>query len=1476
LLLLVSTAQATHFRFGHNTWRRVGTTGNTVEFTFLQAWRLTFVDQLAIDFGDGSSYFPPSYTQVGIFSDVAGEQYLVTRYQVQHTYATEGPFLVSSESCCRISSLRNAGDADERIETIVDLRNGNQGSPVSSIPVIVQMPPGALNQIDLPISDPDGDPHSCRMATFAESRIPSVASAGGNQLSVSPTCRLSWNTSGTSIGQKYAAQVVIEENHGGDISKVALDFIIEITAVTLNQPPSCTGTSGTHVVNVGDTFTGNFTGTDPEGGALILGHLGLPPGATLTPPAATAQNSPFTSTFAWTPQLSDAGSAYAVTIIYTDGGGLTGTCAFSLRVPRCGDGIIDPAAGEQCDPGALPIGCAGGDVCNESCQCEPPPVCQAPCPEPSPTNCTEQQPCDVLGEGALCPAGAEMTGDSAEVEVDEVLCPGSSARVIRNRSGQFIQMAESTTAVCGTECVDRCFESCVAVQVQRCYLVCVRRCSNGLCVQWESRCELEELQCGCNNDCFNECQQNFDSVTETSFFRRQCGFPIAETVEVRVSDGNCTGATVITQEISGAGTVAANVPLPLAPGAYDVCVGEVLLGTVTVNDCGVPACAMMLTDPHLVLVRGQDAALPIALENILAGGTYSFTLQRFEDDDHTTELSVPPFLVVPSDVTVGANSAASFMLVAANAQPLSGQTHWANVMLTATGPATCALGIDVDVVEAPITETATPTASPTPTPSLTSTPSPSPTASPTPTQAPTSTPTQTRTSTPTRTPAPPLEGVRLVSGACVPIAANGPSGGPALDAGGSVAAFFSDASNLVENDTNHARDVFVVEIASNAVERISLGDADQQANGPSHAAGGAPDVSANGRLVAFDSAATNLVPDDTNGVTDAFVRDRDARTTERLSLSSDGTQGNGPSWFPSISADGRFVAFQSLASNLVENDTNGVADIFLRDRASNITELACGIAGNGSSAHPSISADGSLVAFASAASNLVPGDTNGRIDIFVCDRSTGVIERVSVAADGTQGNADSILPAISCDGRIVAFKSLASNVVANDRNGLVDVFAHDRSTGATQRISVSREGGNADDVSFPPGVNDDGRFVTFGSLATNLVARDANQTSDVFVRDREAEFTLLATEPGGQANRGTVDAPPAISCDGSRIAFVSAAFNLACPRVTYPSIFVTANPFLGDPPALVIPTRTATPSQTPTATPVPTATPSASPTLTVSVTPSPPRTATGTPTLAPTDTPSPTATFSHTPTAVPTETPSPTEAATATPTNTPTYTPTETETPEPTATPTETPTESPSQTPTPSPTPSETASPSATETASATPTETPAPTETATATPTNTATDTPTETETVEPTGTATPTETATETASATPSASPTATETASPSATRSASVTPTEPAAPTATATPPPSTTPSPSVTASAIPTGTSAPAGAAQTGCVGACDGGHEVTIDMLLKGVNILLGVLSLEECATLDADGGGAVTVDELLQAVNNALNGCPEG
>ncbi len=333
-------------------------------------------------------------------------------------------------------------------------------------------------------------------------------------------------------------------------------------------------------------------------------------------------------------------------------------------------------------------------------------------------------------------------------------------------------------------------------------------------------------------------------------------------------------------------------------------------------------------------------------------------------------------------------------------------------------------------------------------------------------------------------------------------AGNGSSFEGSISVDGRFVAFDSAATNLVAGDTNGVADIFVRDRATGTTERVSVDSAGAEGNGASSVAA----ISADGRFVAFLSYATNLVAGDTNGVADIFVRDRATGTTERVSVDSLGTQADGESntFSTSISADGRFVAFSSDAANLVVGDTNGVGDIFVRDRSAGTTERisvdSAGAQGNGSSNRPSISADGRFVAFNSDADNLVVGDSNGlmgRLDIFVHDRATGTTQRVSIDSAGAEGNGSSNRPSISADGRFVAYRSSSDNLVAGDTNGTFDIFVHDRAAGTTERISVDSLGTQGNGVSNATAISVDGRFVALYSEATNLVAGDATE-SEIF------------------------------------------------------------------------------------------------------------------------------------------------------------------------------------------------------------------------------------------------------------------------------------------------------------------------------------------------------------------------------------------
>lgn len=375
---------------------------------------------------------------------------------------------------------------------------------------------------------------------------------------------------------------------------------------------------------------------------------------------------------------------------------------------------------------------------------------------------------------------------------------------------------------------------------------------------------------------------------------------------------------------------------------------------------------------------------------------------------------------------------------------------------------------------------------------------------------------------------------------------NADSRNPSISADGRFVAFESYASNLVAGDTNNSADVFVHDRQTGETTRVSVTSGGTQGNRDSLD----PSLSGDGRIVAFVSSASNLVAGDTNNYDDVFVHDRQTGQTTSLSVAIGGAQATGASLNPTISPDGRFVAFESTAYNLVPGDTNGWTDIFVRDRQTGQTtrvNVATGGAQANGPSHSSsipISADGRFVAFASNAFNLVAEDTNGSTqDVFVRDLQLGQTALVSISTGGEQGNGYSDAPSISADGRWVVFSS-ASSLVAGDTNGSQrDVFARDRQTEQTTLVSVATGGGQGISHSKDPSLTADGRMVVFSS-ASRLDAGDNNGQWDIFAHDRHTEHTALVSVAtgGAQGNRGSHF--PSISANGRFVAFESFASNL--------------------------------------------------------------------------------------------------------------------------------------------------------------------------------------------------------------------------------------------------------------------------------------------------------------------------------------------
>jgi Tol biopolymer transport system component len=312
-------------------------------------------------------------------------------------------------------------------------------------------------------------------------------------------------------------------------------------------------------------------------------------------------------------------------------------------------------------------------------------------------------------------------------------------------------------------------------------------------------------------------------------------------------------------------------------------------------------------------------------------------------------------------------------------------------------------------------------------------------------------------------------------------------------------------------------------------------------------------LSADGRFVAFAHIAA-LAPEDTNGLDDVYVRDRNAGTTFLASRTSSGGIANDESRFPSIDDVGRCVVFTSRATNLVPGDTNATYDAFVRDTHAGTTERVS-IATDGTQANAiidgvGISGDGRYVMFSTVASSLVPGDTNGESDVFVHDRALHTTERVSVASDGSQANAASIAAfqlerVMSADGRYVVFASLASNLAANDGNGKPDDFLRDRLLGTTELVDLAMNGNSPVNGGGASTISRDGTRLAFTSISDDIVPGDTNGFGDAFVRDRVAGTVVLASvdSSGAQSNAGCGNAR--LSRDGNVVVFDSFATNLA-------------------------------------------------------------------------------------------------------------------------------------------------------------------------------------------------------------------------------------------------------------------------------------------------------------------------------------------
>ncbi len=332
---------------------------------------------------------------------------------------------------------------------------------------------------------------------------------------------------------------------------------------------------------------------------------------------------------------------------------------------------------------------------------------------------------------------------------------------------------------------------------------------------------------------------------------------------------------------------------------------------------------------------------------------------------------------------------------------------------------------------------------------------------------------------------------------------NGTSFDAAISGDGRWVAFATHATNFVGFDLNGESDVMLKDLLTGALTRVSSSPGSLFAgSGESRK----PAVSYDGRYVAFHTTSNQYSPDDTNATLDVYVRDFQNGSFQLVSRGLAGAAANGSASSASISDDGRFIAFQSTATNLVAGDTNGVSDVFVRDMWGGLgTELVSrvplGALGNGSSTQPSISANGRYVAFTTMATNFVFGDTNGSSEVYLVDRALDVLRHVSGAhGGGFSAFGHSYEPSVSSDGRFVAFTSSAPNVAAVGTL-FQSSYVRDMTRGVTYYVSsASGPAAAGDATSLRPCLNADGSIVAFHSSAANLVPGDTNDSTDVFVR----------------------------------------------------------------------------------------------------------------------------------------------------------------------------------------------------------------------------------------------------------------------------------------------------------------------------------------------------------------------------------------
>jgi hypothetical protein len=386
---------------------------------------------------------------------------------------------------------------------------------------------------------------------------------------------------------------------------------------------------------------------------------------------------------------------------------------------------------------------------------------------------------------------------------------------------------------------------------------------------------------------------------------------------------------------------------------------------------------------------------------------------------------------------------------------------------------------------------------------------------------------------------------------------------PAISNDGEVASFESQAANLVTGTTDHEVDAFIRNIPLGTTLRVSEASNGDKADERVYSTS----ISGNGRYIVFHSSAGNLAGTASFQYADVFRHDWQSGTTEHVSISESGAAGNQNSMNPSVSSSGRYVAFESIATNLLTTvDDNGVSDIFVKDMSDGtVTRVSVrpgGAQSNYASYNPSISDDGMLIAFESVATNLIAGGTSGARHIYVHDMQTGTTDLLSETQAGVEGNLSSWNPSISADGRAVVFESIATNLVDDDTNGKQDIYWRDTLSGTRILVSTSTYGDQDPyEDCYRPSISGDARYVVYHSAATSFEGGDSNNTNDVFLSDIQTGITVRVSSTSGGSAGNNESKNADISADGNYIVFQSYASDLVSGDTNAKTdIFVADNP----------------------------------------------------------------------------------------------------------------------------------------------------------------------------------------------------------------------------------------------------------------------------------------------------------------------------